>query len=178
MTAREQTSLSVLLDISLRPARHDDLPKLEWHGQYAHQRGLFRRAYSEQLQGNRLMLLADCGGFPIGHLFIQFNGGEPGVADGTQRAYLYAFRVMEMFRGRGIGTALIAEAEGVVLGRGFQFTTIAVAKDNPAARRLYDRLGYRIFREDPGNWSYRDHQGQVRWVNEPCWLMQKELHLH
>ena len=36
----------------------EDLPKLEWYGEYLHFRRVFRRAYDDQLAGRRLMLLA------------------------------------------------------------------------------------------------------------------------
>ncbi len=175
MTMHELATLALTFDIRLRLAVKDDLFKLEWFGQFTHFRGLFRRAFREQEHGRRLMLVADCGGFPIGHVFVQLNSDEPTVAKNGTRAYFYAFRVMEMFRGRGIGTMLMDEAEALVAARGYAWTTIAVAKDNDDARRLYERLGYRVFRDDDGEWSYRDHQGTTRWVNEPCWLMEKHL---
>lgn len=178
MTARELPTLTVDLSVHLRLAVRDDLPKLEWYGQYTHYRHLFRRAFREQQLGRRLMLVADCNSFPIGQLFVQLRAADPKVADGVGRAYLYGFRVMEMFRGRGIGTALLEEAEALALERQFRWATIAVAKDNEGARRLYERLGYRIFRDDPGLWNYRDHEGNLRWVNEPCWMLEKELLLH
>lgn len=178
MTARDLTQLSVSLDIDLRLAVKSDLPKLEWFGQYTHYRLLFRRAFREQELGRRLILVADCNDFPIGHVFIQLSSGEPSVADGQTRIYFYAFRVMDMFRRRGIGTALLDEAEALVTARGYEWSTIAVAKENLDARRLYERRGYRVFRDDPGQWSYRDHRGETRWVNEPCWLMEKRLLLH
>ena len=178
MTARDLTSLSVSLDIDLRLAMKSDLPKLEWFGQYTHYRMLFRRAFREQAQGRRLMLVADCNDFPIGHVFIQLSGGDASVADGQTRAYFYAFRVMEMFRRRGIGGALLDEAEAIVRERGYRWSTIAVAKENTDALRLYERRDYHIFRDDPGQWSYRDHRGETHWVNEPCWLMEKRLLLH
>jgi GNAT superfamily N-acetyltransferase len=175
MTDRERVTLPLRLDLHLRLAVKDDLPKLEWFGQYVHFRSQFRRAFREQEHGRRLMLIADLNDFPIGQVFIQLSGGEPAVADGNTRAYFYAFRVMEMFRGHGIGTALIEEAERLVYERGYDWATIAVAKTNAGAKRLYERLAYRVFREDSGEWSYRDHRGVVRWVREPCWLMEKAL---
>ena len=112
MTALDrQIGLSVELEITLRLARRGDLPKLEWYGQYTHFRNLFRRTFQEQEQRRRLMLIADCGDFPIGHVFIQLSSGDLHFSDGKRRAYLYSLRVMEMFRGRGIGTRLIEEAE-------------------------------------------------------------------
>jgi len=52
---------------------------------------------------------------------------------------------------------------------------ISVATRNTAARRLYERLDYRIFSEDPGEWSYVDHLGQVREVREPAFVLEKWL---
>lgn len=175
MTAHELTTLSVTVDLRLRLAVKDDLPKLEWYGEYAHFRGQFERAFREQQLGKRLMLIADCNDFPIGHVFMQLSGGDSLVADGETRVYLYAFRVMEMFRRRGIGTALLDGAEALARERGYGWTTIAVAKDNAAALRLYERQSYQIFREDSGEWSYHDHRGVRRWVREPCWLLEKRL---
>ena len=82
-----------------------------------------------------------------------------------------------MFRGRGIGTRLLEEAENILVERGFRWATIAVAKDNPDALRLYRRLGFRTIRADDGDWSYRDHEGSLRFVHEPCWVLEKQLHL-
>lgn len=172
-----QVALSVELEITLRLARRSDLPKLEWYGQYTHFRNLFRRTFQEQEEHRRLMLIADCNDFPIGHVFIQLNSGEFHIADGRRRAYLYSLRVMEMFRGRGIGTRLLEEAERRVSELGYSWTTIATAKDNPAARRLYERNGYRVFGDDEGNWSYVDHEGRICHVHEPCWVLEKRLHM-
>jgi ribosomal protein S18 acetylase RimI-like enzyme len=177
MTLQVNTSLTIEVPVSLRLAVLTDLSKLEWYGQYTHYRRLFRRTFREQESGHRLMLLAVTNDFPIGTVFIQFRSSERKVADGCTRAYLYSLRVMEMFRGKGIGTRLLQEAESLILDHGFQRATIAVAKDNLNARRLYERLGYAIFRDDPGHWSFVDHRGQVRRVNEPCWLLQKNLQL-
>ncbi len=174
MTALEQPTIIVPLSITLRPATRDDLPKLEWYGQYIHYRNLFRRAFREQQLGRRLILVADCNGFPVGHIFIQFIEPDASL---ERRAYLYSFRVMEMFRGQGIGTHLLQEAELILQERGYVSATISVAKDNPAARRLYERLGYRIFAEDEGRWRYVDHRGTLRLVHEPCWMLHKQIGL-
>ncbi|MBL8161435.1 MAG: GNAT family N-acetyltransferase [Anaerolineae bacterium] len=175
MTALEPSSLALTMLITLRTATRSDLPKLEWYGQYAHYRHIFQRAYREQQSGRRLILVADSNDFPIGHIFVQFIRPEAQELGG--RAYLYSLRVMEMFQGHGIGTHLIGEAEKISAARGYEFTTIAAAKSNHGARRLYERLGYRVFGDDPGQWSFLDHEGKTRHVQEPCWLLQKELNL-
>jgi ribosomal protein S18 acetylase RimI-like enzyme len=175
MTLADQITLTIEMPVTLRVAVLEDLPKLEWFGQYTHYRQMFRRAFREQEAGHRLMLMAVAENFPIGTVFIQFQSNQKRVADGHTRAYLYSLRVMEMFRGKKIGTHLIREAEDRILDRGFQRATIAVAKDNHNARRLYERLGYRVYREDPGQWSYLDHKGQMHRVHEPCWLLHRNL---
>ncbi len=176
MTALEFASMTIELPLTLRIATKKDLPALEWYGQYTHYRNLFRRAFREQRRGNRLMLLADCRDFPIGYIFIRLDcKNKNHWYERYKRAHLYSFRVMEMFQGQGIGTRLIREAETIATERGFYSTTIAVAKENAQARRLYERLGYLIIGENSGHWSYLDHKGRIRRIHEPCWLLQKTL---
>lgn len=163
------------LKCSIRAALASDLPKLEWGGQYTHFRDIFRRTFEEQQHRRRLMLVADVGGYPVGQVFLQFSSGDLSFADGRDRAYLYSLRVMEPFQRRGLGTRLIGAAEELLRERGFHWTTIAAARDNAAAQRLYQRLGYRIFTEDPGRWDYVDHEGKLRTVVEPCYVMEKRI---
>jgi ribosomal protein S18 acetylase RimI-like enzyme len=82
---------------------------------------------------------------------------------------------MTPFQRRGLGTALIREAEQYLIERNYDSVSIAAAKDNPDARRLYERLGYRVYTEDSGRWSYTDHEGRTRHVYEPCYMLEKYL---
>lgn len=175
MTMIEPAGLTVSLSITIRPVSADDLPLLEWYGQYKHYRRVFRRTFQAQIDGRRLMLVADCNTFPIGQIFIQFISDNALIADGLERGYLYSLRVMQMFQRQGIGTQLIQQAETILSERGYGYATIAVAKSNDNARRLYHQLGYEVFAEDPGTWSYVDHKGKVRQVDEPCWVLEKSL---
>ena len=129
MTALEKPTLKISLPVVIRVATQQDLPRLEWYGQYIHFRNLFRRAYRDQQLGTRLMLVADCNGFPIGHVFVLFMDDE----QNNKQAYLYSLRVMDMFHSQGIGTHLLMEAEAHVLSRGYRYLTIAAAKTNHAA---------------------------------------------
>lgn len=177
MTALDKATLTLEMPVMLRLATYEDLPKLEWYGQYTHFRALFRRTYQEQLQQRRLMLVADCNDFPIGNIFIQVAGGEQRYSDGRRRAYFYSLRVMDMFQGHGVGTSLIREAELLATQYHLRWATIAASIDNPRARRLYERLGYKVIAEDDGKWSYRDHENRIRYVHEPCWVLEKRIDL-
>lgn len=168
----DSPTLTVAITVTVRLARHDDLPKLEWYGQYRHFRTLYQRAFHEQQAGRRIMLLADTGGFPVGQIFISLRTG---AASALPHAYFHAFRVMELLRGLGIGSFLLSHAENTARDRNCQRAVIAVAKDNPRAQQLYERRGYRVYGEDAGRWSYLDHEGAQRSVHEPCWLLEKWL---
>jgi ribosomal protein S18 acetylase RimI-like enzyme len=175
MTAIDGSSMTIQMPVTIRLAEKSDISKLEWYGQFIHFRYVLRRAYREQERGRRFMLVADCNGFPIGQVFIQLSSTNTRVADGKNRAYLYSFRVMEMFQGHGIGTKLLKEAEKMLVERGFRSATLSVTKTNTDAMRLYQRHGYRIFSEDPGRWDYIDHRGITQYVEEPCWVLEKFL---
>lgn len=163
------------VEATIRPAVASDIRKLEWFGQYWSFRHIFEHTYNEQLKGNRLMMVADVNDFPVGQLFIQLASSESRFADGTTRAYFYSLRVMDPFQGLGLGTKLLRVGERILVARGYTWATIAVAKENSAARRLYERLGFRVFGDDPGRWSYRDPDGKVRRVREPAWILEKNF---
>lgn len=157
----------------IREARAEDLPALEWEGEYQRYRLVYQRAYAEALRGRRILLVAETLGAVVGQVFVQVDSALGG---GDRRAaYLYALRVRPEVRNRGIGTDLVREAESILRQRGFTRVLISVAQDNHAARRLYERLGYVVFGEDPGNWSFFDDQGQVQVVHEPAFLLDKQL---
>ena len=174
-TLENERTFALQCDVVLRPARRADLPRLEWFGQYTNFRRLFARTFEEQLQNRRLMLVADLGGFPVGQIFIHFTDADYVAANRRWRGYLYALRVLEPLQRQGIGTQLIREAETILRGQDYRWAVIAVAKDNPSARQLYERLGFVVFADDPGIWQYVDHEGQTRKVVEPAWMLQKDL---
>lgn len=174
-TQDDPTRLALTLEIKIRTATKQDLPLLEWNGQYTHFRRIFRRAYREQCRGKRLMLVADKGGFPIARLFILYEGKNRSLANGYSRGYIYSFHVMEAFQSHGIGSRMMQVAEDILRQRRFHIVTLAVAKVNERALRLYERRGYQIMDDDEGKWRYQDHKGRVQYVHEPCWLLEKQL---
>ena len=161
--------------VVVRFATDADLTALEWEGQFVHYRRLFKKAVAEARRGRRLLLLAEVEGQIVGQVFVQLSTRLAFSASGCSSGYLYAFRVKEPHRNQGIGTQLIREAESRLRRLGYDRVVISVATRNTAARRLYERLDYRIFSEDPGEWSYVDHLGQVREVREPAFVLEKWL---
>lgn len=82
--------------------------------------------------------------------------------------------VLEAHRGRGIGTALMAEAERRASPAGR--LRLGVGLDNPAARRLYERLGYRPTGEvETTTYDYVDADGVTRSATETDEWLEKDL---
>lgn len=162
--------------VIIRPLVKKDLQALEWNGEFTHFRRLYADSYERMLNGENLMWVAELPGTGIiGQVFIQFICGQPELADGRNRAYFYSFRVQPAFRNLGLGSLMIKTIEEDLRQRGFSFLTLNVAKDNPRARELYERHGFKVIGQEPGIWSYLDHEGHLRYVNEPAWRMEKEL---
>ena len=161
--------------VRIREAEEKDLPALEWEGQYKHFRRLYRRAMDEAKQGRRILLLAETDDRIVGQIFVQLQSRAGQLADGGFSGYLYSFRVRPQYRGMGIGTMLLARAEKELRSRAFERAVIAVAKNNDRARKMYEDNGYRFMADDPGSWSYLDHEGKLQHVSEPAEIMQKSL---
>lgn len=162
--------------LQIRLAVADDLPELEWGGELSHYRRIYAEAYRLMQSGDVLMWVATLPGVRIvGQLFVHMYHTSSADEDDYPHAYIYGFRVRPQFRGQGIGTQLLLKAENDLIQRGFRRISLNVARDNQAARRLYERFGYQVVGAEPGIWSYIDEKGIRQHVNEPAWRMQKSI---
>jgi ribosomal protein S18 acetylase RimI-like enzyme len=162
--------------IVIRQVIKRDLPSLEWEGEFSHFRHLFDEAYRLQELGDVLMWVVDLPNFGIiGQLFIQLYGPNQIQTSKTKYAYIYGFRIRPDYRGLGIGSRLLTTVESDLIQRDFKRISLNVARDNEAARRLYERAGFRVVAPEPGIWSYLDEKGRRRFVHEPAWRMEKNI---
>jgi ribosomal protein S18 acetylase RimI-like enzyme len=137
---------------------------------------MFSDAYQNQRKGNSVLWVAELPEVGlVGQAFVQLISTRMELADGHLRAYIYSVRVKTQYRNLGIGKKIMDHAEEDLRQRGFSYATLNVGKDNPKARRFYERLGYAPIADEPGSWSYLDHKGKRRYINEPAWRMQKML---
>jgi len=176
LAKREEGASAWIDQVIIRPMVEADLPALEWNGEYQHFRRVFADAFQRMQRGFSILWVAE---LPkkglIGQVFIQFTCDRPELADGTERAYLYSFRVQKKYRGCGLGTRIMDVVEEDLRRRGFAFVTLNVARDNPRAQQLYVRRGYRVVAPEAGVWSYPDDKGAWHRVEEPAWRMEKTL---
>jgi ribosomal protein S18 acetylase RimI-like enzyme len=162
-------------EVQIRAARREDLPALEWDGEYAAFRSIYARTYEQSLRDEGAVWVADLHGEIIGQVMLRFEVSYGGYRSGERSASLFAFRVKAPYRSAGLGTRLMELAEDDLRRRGIHRVTLNVAKSNTAAQRLYRRRGYREIGEDYGVSSYPDASGKPHLVDEPAWTMEKWL---
>ena len=96
---------------------------------------LWRRAVSERHRRTR-HLVAAAGTEPVGFAAVgPYRGDEP-VGE------LYAINVDPAWMGRGVGRVLIGAAVDELAGAGHRHALLWVLRDNPRARRFYERNGW------------------------------------
>jgi len=88
---------------------------------------------------NNTLLLAEEGDLPVG--FLEAVGG---IFRRNRHVAHLVVGVLEAYAGRGIGTALMAEAERWVRGRGLRCLELTVMTHNHAAINLYGKGGFAI----------------------------------
>lgn len=172
----DNISLKDLAKVKIRRMKREDLPALEWDGEFEHFRNVYKSVYHRMQQGGADAWVAESAdGEIIGQVFLQYKSDRPELADGWNRAYLYSFRIKPAYRNRGLGSWMLHVLEESLITRHYSRLTLNVARDNPDAIRLYKRQGFQIIAEEPGVWSYIDHEGQWQTVEEPSWRMEKQL---
>jgi GNAT superfamily N-acetyltransferase len=131
--------------------------------------------FERQMTGQGTYLVAWLDATPVGHAEIRWDGNDVGdpFPDCPQLATLEVWPAR--LRSRGIGSAIIAEAEIRVRHRGLDEIGLGVADANWRAAALYQRLGFR----ETGcrfydHYEVRDGE-RSRWISEPCRFLVKLL---
>lgn len=128
--------------ITVRPCSARDLPLLERDLPPA---AVHAQHLKRQDEGERTYLGAFLERRAVGTCVVSWTGArEPEFRQiFPQTIEIAGVHVGEAWRGRGVGTALIAAAEQMALEAERPRIIIGVADDNPRAMALYTRLGYR-----------------------------------
>jgi ribosomal protein S18 acetylase RimI-like enzyme len=163
-------AFTVSLRVVIRACREDDLPSLEWYGLFTEHREIIRSTFESQQRGEAVMLVAEAGGFPLGQVWI--NLALKG-AEGT--GALWAVRVLPGLRNLGIGSRLVAAAEDLLREWGYARVELGVERDNPGARRFYERHGYRVVDTVQGEYAYATPEGVPAQMRIDEWILLKEL---
>ncbi len=143
----------------IREATAADRPALDEQEQllnlfenpFIHDRNLTRagataamdRLHQRAADSGGAVLVAELDGAVIAHLVLTFERAGHYVREELRDHALVAdLFVREAHRGRGIGRALIAEAERRAIARGMPRIILGVVHGNAAAERSYRRQGF------------------------------------
>jgi len=168
------------LTIAIRPAEEYQLAFLEEQFSPQSLSENHHRRYAVQARSDGMYLIAWSDDTPIGHLLLIWEAPDEDVARGypPRTAYLQSGGTREAYRRKGVMTRLIDEAERLAAEEGYRSIGLAVGStDNPVARRLYERLGYRDWGkgEVTLTWEYARRDGRTGTESEVCIYMFKDL---
>ena len=148
--------LPARVEVRIRRARAEDLARLVEieNAVFATDRMSARqwRRHIANPEGD--VLVAERGGAIAGAAVVFFHPRH-------RIARLYSIAVAPEARGAGIGEKLLAAAERNARRRGRERFRLEVRTENAAARRLYERRGYRAFGTRAG--YYEDGADAVRY---------------
>lgn len=168
--AQAERTFTVQLAVTIRRCRRDDLAALEWFGRFAEHREIIRRTFAAQEEGSQVMLVADAGGAPVGQVWIDLARKRA-----ERTGVVWAVRVFPWLRSHGIGAQLMGAAEAVLRRHAYTHAELGVERDNPRARRFYERLGYRPAGTMQETYSYTTPEGTDRTVPVDEWVLRKAL---
>lgn len=115
------------MELQIRTARAEDLPFLAGHDRH------IPAAELEYAVARQRVLLAEADGQPIGWLrYNLFWDNTP---------FMNLLYLLEPYRGRGAGRALVASWESAMAAQGYRTVMTSTAADE-YAQHFYTRLGY------------------------------------
>jgi ribosomal protein S18 acetylase RimI-like enzyme len=140
--------------------------------------GVHEAHYAAQLSGTATYLIAWANAEPLGSGMIQWAGcgganARQAFPDAVEINHL---QVRPEWRERGVGTAIIEDAETRAAGRGHALVALGVGLENDRAARLYRRLGYTATGIlDTFTYSWIDDNGASHPESETSELLVKRL---
>ncbi|MGH7143955.1 MAG: GNAT family N-acetyltransferase [Planctomycetota bacterium] len=167
-------------NLTIRRLVRDDLAAVERAMPFG---GTDKHAQRLRLQaaGEATYLVAWQGQRPVGHGFIQWRPTRseyPQLSGLRDCPDLEDLMVLEEYRGRGIGTALLTRSLALARRRGFRRFGLSVGvTDNPRARALYERMGFVNAGIEPyeEQYDFVDAAGRPQRWREICVYLVKAL---
>jgi GNAT superfamily N-acetyltransferase len=156
------------LNYECRLGTDEDIPRLEWNGEFSEHRAIIAQAFAAQAAGSGLVMVATVKTFPVAQLWVRF-------ADQGRPPRFWAFRVMPSYQGHGIGAALLTFAEAELAKRNFEACEIGVDRDNLRVKLLYQKWGYRVAYAQVEDYRYVTPAGEMRKGRADQWIMLKQL---
>jgi GNAT superfamily N-acetyltransferase len=159
-----------MLPVEIKPIVLEQMAVLEEHLPHWSTAVNYRDYLEQQHRGEVVCLIAWHDHFPIGRVLLRWLGVEHGCPD------IGDLFVREDSRSSGVGSQLLAAAEQRAKERGYQRTGLGVWRDDPRARSLYARRGYRdVQRFDAERPNLSKHHQESPWQEVDVIYMVKLL---
>lgn len=168
MTSPYTGGTEVVVPVHVRDLTPADLPTCGWSGSATHLRQVARELVRAEAGEVDYLAVCTAAGLPVAIGGVDYRAA-PGA--GT----LWQLAVLPALQSCGLGSLLIRSAEDRIRTRGLRRAELGVEDDNPRARALYERLGYRAFDRQPDAWDEEAPDGSIRRYETMCTLMRKEL---
>ena len=97
-------------------------------------------------------------------IILKNADNDPDLANGEDIAHVHNLRVRRELQGKGIGRQIMAFAEDMARQMGKLSLTLGVDDSHERTINLYKKLGYVVFKEEPG-----------RFPEEKCLIMRKRI---
>ena len=163
-------------DVTIRLLREEDLPALEWNGEYKRYRRIYREVFRNSQKGISFPLVAETSGDGIiGQVFLNQKEPNPKFTARSPYYFLSSFRVKPQFRGLGLGSRLLKECEKQVTLHRLRDIYLNCAVSNHRARWFYLEHGFQVIRIDDSDWSFVDDEGFVVTEHQHAYLMRKTV---
>jgi ribosomal protein S18 acetylase RimI-like enzyme len=146
----------------------DDLPDIIWSGGETHVESVAKELAKVASGEVEYLAVRAPNGKPIAKGCISYTEHE-GAGTLTQLATVGGLQ------GLGVGSKMIAVAESRIRRRGLNIAMMGVEDNNPRARALYERLGYRSAGREKESWIETDQQGKKFLYETEVTLLSKEL---
>lgn len=163
------------MTVTVLPSRHRDTHLLEHHNPSPGVENFHAHRHRDP---TTTYLVAWRRRVPVGRAEIRWHGCP---ADHVRARHPHCPEIngLEVFpadlRGNGIGTTLITAAETEATARGLRHIGLGVARDNPDAHRLYQRLGYRGDTTYTDEYTLLDSLGTRHHITLACLFLTKTL---
>jgi len=170
------------LQIEIKPLEEENLELLEKEFSIDASSGHHRKRLERQNKKEGVYFIAWHNNSPVAHFLLHWSGPKNGSVtkymDITKTAYLEAGRTKKEYRRKGVATRLIQKAERLAKKYGCTAIGLEVGStDNPDAKRLYEKLGYKDWGhgEFTISWEYIDKDGKKGIESENVIYMRKNL---
>jgi ribosomal protein S18 acetylase RimI-like enzyme len=161
-------SLNISLEYTIRSAVESDIDLLRWST--PDWNSYWQKKWQAKLAGELDMYVALIKDFPIARIWLDWTHSKS-----KEIGEISSFNVMPPFQGEGVGTQMIKTTEQIILEKGLKIAQIGIDKPNSRAQKLYEKLGYKIVREEQDSFDYLSESGEIKHYISDCWILQKHL---